>query len=74
MANLRELRAWHQDWAETARSVITRRDYRIRLGLAQRRSAAEEDAPDEGKPDGGKPEECKPGTGASGTAMPEGAE
>lgn len=36
---LANLRAWYDDWAETARSVVTRRDYLIRLGLAKRRSA-----------------------------------
>lgn len=32
------LRAWFEDWSDTARSVISRRDYLIRLGLAKRRS------------------------------------
>jgi hypothetical protein len=36
---LANLRAWYEDWAATARSVVTRRDYLIRLGLAKRRSA-----------------------------------
>ncbi len=30
------LRAWFIDWSETARSLIPRRDYLIRLGLASR--------------------------------------
>ena len=40
---------WLADWRETARAVITRRDYLIRLGLAQRRSskAMVEDVDDE---------------------------
>jgi len=32
------LRAWFMDWSETARSVIPRRDYLIRLGLANRKA------------------------------------
>jgi hypothetical protein len=36
---LRELRAWYNDWASTARAVVTRRDYLIRLGLARRKRA-----------------------------------
>lgn len=35
---LGELRAWYDEWAETARVVIKRRDQLIRLGLAKRRS------------------------------------
>jgi hypothetical protein len=35
---LRELDAWLRDWRETARTLVTRRDYQIRLGLAERRS------------------------------------
>ena len=35
---LLELHGWYQEWAETARAEITRRDYLIRLGLAQRRT------------------------------------
>jgi hypothetical protein len=38
----KDLHNWLTDWRETARAVITRRDYLIRLGLAERRS---------GKPD-----------------------
>ncbi len=34
------LRAWYEDWSETARAVITRRDHLIRLGLAKRKKAA----------------------------------
>ena len=34
---LRELRAWYEDWPETARAVIKRRDLLILLGLAHRR-------------------------------------
>lgn len=40
------MRAWFEDWSETARSVIRRRDHLIRLGLAQRRKpAATDDTP-----------------------------
>jgi len=35
----RELEAWLRDWRETARVLITRRDYQIRLGLVERRRA-----------------------------------
>lgn len=35
--DLRALRAWFDDWTETARAVITRRDHLIRLGLAKRK-------------------------------------
>ncbi len=38
--DLRALRAWYDDWAETARTVMTRRDYLIRLGLAKRKKSA----------------------------------
>ena len=33
------LRVWYVDWSEMARSVVKRRDYLIRLGLAKRKSA-----------------------------------
>ena len=36
---LTALRVWYIDWSEMARSVIKRRDYLIRLGLAKRKSA-----------------------------------
>jgi hypothetical protein len=35
---LTQLYAWFQDWADTARTVIKRRDQLIRLGLGKRRS------------------------------------
>ena len=40
MEALRELRAWYEDWAETARSVVSRRDHLILMGLAHRRVTA----------------------------------
>ena len=36
-AALVELRAWYEEWADVAHSVIRRRDYLILLGLAQRK-------------------------------------
>lgn len=41
--DLRALRAWYVDWSETARAVIHRRDYLIRLGLAKPRRAKKDD-------------------------------
>ena len=38
MAALGEVYAWVQDWTDSARSVITRRDHLIRLGIGKRRS------------------------------------
>ena len=35
--DLEKLRAWLVEWSETARAVIKRRDYLIRLGLAKRK-------------------------------------
>lgn len=35
--NLVALRGWYDDWSETARAVITRRDHLISLGLAKRK-------------------------------------
>jgi hypothetical protein len=34
---------WVHEWREVARVAIARRDYRISLGLAQRRRSVEED-------------------------------
>ena len=47
--HLSELREWHNDWAETARSVLTRRDHLIRLGLAKRKKRKQA-APPEASP------------------------
>lgn len=38
-----DLRAWYDEWSETARVVIKRRDQLIRLGLAKRRTGGEDD-------------------------------
>jgi hypothetical protein len=44
--------SWLNEWREVARVAIARRDYRISLGIAQRRQASDEtDAPDEPAPD-----------------------
>ena len=48
-----ELYAWFNDWATTARSVITRRDHLIRLGLAKRRKSNPKDQAGGGAPGGG---------------------
>ncbi|HEY8077283.1 MAG TPA: hypothetical protein VIF62_24320, partial [Labilithrix sp.] len=37
------LHAWLQEWSETARTVLTKRDQLIRLGLAKRRRKPSED-------------------------------
>jgi len=37
---LRALHAWYRDWATTARAVIARRDWLIRLGVVDRRRGA----------------------------------
>jgi hypothetical protein len=37
--DLRKLRAWYDEWADTARVAIQRRDYLIQLGLAHRKTA-----------------------------------
>lgn len=68
-ADLRDLRAWYVDWAETARSLLRRRDDRIHLGLARRRNSRVEETPDEGGPNAGTPRagaSCK-GTPDAGT-------
>lgn len=50
--DLMALRAWYLDWSDTARSVISRRDYLIRMGLAQRKKAAKKGPPaEEPKPE-----------------------
>lgn len=52
-----ELREWFLDWSETARSVVPRRDYLIRLGLANRKpngsivDVEEEEGEDDGEED-----------------------
>jgi hypothetical protein len=40
---LLELRDWYTEWSEIARLVIKRRDYLIRMGLAERRSSGGDD-------------------------------
>ena len=46
----RRLHAWLADWRETARVVITRGDYLIRLGLVNRRTGRETTAEEELEP------------------------
>lgn len=36
--DLKELKAWFEEWSETARVTIKRRDHLIRLGLAKRKT------------------------------------
>ncbi len=43
---LAALRSWFDEWSETARVVIKRRDQLIRLGLAQRRSGTDKEDPE----------------------------
>lgn len=43
-ADILALYQWWRDWAETARTVITRRDYRIQLGLARRKRSKKDKA------------------------------
>lgn len=45
--DLYALYRWLQDWSETARAVVTRRDDRIRLGISKRRQTK---APSSGSP------------------------
>jgi len=35
------LYGWYRDWAETAKRCVTRKDYRVSLGIVRRRGAAE---------------------------------
>ncbi|XXT22338.1 hypothetical protein WME94_12330 [Sorangium sp. So ce429] len=37
---LRALHAWYREWAETARAIVKRRDFLVRLGLAHRKVKA----------------------------------
>lgn len=51
---LRAARAFYEEWSTIARTVVTRRDHLIRLGLAQRKYASDEPA-DGPTPDAPKP-------------------
>jgi hypothetical protein len=42
---LAKLRAWFDEWAATARAVIKKRSYLIRLGLAARKSPERPEEP-----------------------------
>lgn len=46
---LRSLRAWFEEWSELLRSEISRRDYLIQLGLAERKSAPKGEDPEGAK-------------------------
>jgi hypothetical protein len=48
------LEAWLNDWRETARVLVTRRDYRIALGLAQRRVGGRDEVVEEETDGGGE--------------------
>jgi hypothetical protein len=37
LAKLAQLKGWYDEWAATARAVVKKRGYLIRLGLAQRK-------------------------------------
>jgi hypothetical protein len=39
-----KLRAWYDEWAATAKAVVDKRGYRIRLGLASRKPPARKTA------------------------------
>ena len=43
LEELNALRKWYVDWSQTARAVIVRRDWLIRLGLAKRKKSARRD-------------------------------
>jgi hypothetical protein len=45
-----EIRAWFEDWSETARAVVARRDHLIRLGLARRKARKQDDADPSAEP------------------------
>ncbi|MBI2389513.1 MAG: hypothetical protein HYV09_07945 [Deltaproteobacteria bacterium] len=51
-AALVQLRAWFEDWSATARTVVTRRDHLIRLGLAKRKSGGKSEEVEEDEPAG----------------------
>jgi hypothetical protein len=44
-ADKRALYAWYTEWADIARSLVSRRDHLIRLGLASRRKPAKKPTP-----------------------------
>lgn len=50
LSRLAELRDWYMEWSEIARAVITRRDYLIRMGLANMKRASAEPEPEVGAP------------------------
>jgi hypothetical protein len=75
-----QLRAWFEDWSDTARSVVVRRDHLIRLGLAQRKANGKIEDVGDGEPIDGAagPADGEPARpqsvafpGANGGAKPE---
>jgi hypothetical protein len=49
---LREARAFYEEWSTIARTLVTRRDLLIRLGLAQRKAPAAVEEPKPAEPQG----------------------
>jgi hypothetical protein len=49
------LRRWYEDWAATARAVVRKRQYLIRLGLGRRKRRADREEPDASQPGGSSP-------------------
>lgn len=58
-------RAWYEEWSDIARSVITRRDHLIRMGLASRRRRKAEDTGDEDTGDDGAADDGAADDGAA---------
>lgn len=54
LRSLRVLRAWFEEWSELLRTEITRRDYLIQLGLAERKSSGKRAEPEDGEGEGEK--------------------
>lgn len=60
---LRQLHAWHKDWSTTARAVLKRKDYLIRLGPAKRKPPTKKESSATGGAAGaGKAAPAKAGT------------
>jgi hypothetical protein len=58
--SLREARAFYEEWSTIARTVVSRRDLLIRLGLAQRKAPARDDKPAAPKDGAAKDDAPKP--------------
>ena len=46
LGDLKALRQWYVDWSQTAKAVVVRRDWLIRLGLAKRKKSARGEQPE----------------------------